>query len=850
MTHAPSALRRRLLTIGYWSLIVVTVVALVASLTMAWNIRRSFPQADGEATLPGLSATVHVDRDRWGVPQIYADTAEDLFAAQGYVHAQDRFFEMDFRRHVTSGRLAEMFGPDQVETDAVIRTMGWRQVAEQEWELLDDEARGYFTAYADGVNAYLQDRSPGEVSLEYTLLELDGLDHQIEPWDPVDGLAWLKAMAWDLRGNYNDELDRATLAAEGYSDEQIADLYPQYPDQDHIPIITEGEVVDGEFTADSGSAADENRPPEPDSMVGVDNARHAAATLDEVMGSFGDDLGSNSWVLSGELTDTGEPILANDPHLGPVMPSIWHQSGLRCRTVNESCPFDVVGFGFAGLPGVMIGHNGQISWGLTNLGPDVTDFYLEHIEGDQYLVDDEWHDLHVREEVIEVAGGDPETITVRATDNGPLMSDLDDGVPDAAAEPAPEDVDGSADEYGLALQWTALQPGRTAEAIFGLNSASDFADFRAAAELFEVPSQNLIYADVDGNIGYQAPGKIPIRGAGDGTRPAPGWDSSYAWEGFVDFDEMPYMYNPDEGFIVTANNAVVDDDYPHLLTHDWAYGYRSQRIRDMVESAGDQISVDDTVQMQLDSANTFAPPIVDAVSALEFDGAEAEAIALLEDWDLDQEIDSAPAAVFNAVWRHLLLHAFDELPDGVKPGGGERWGHVTADLLDDAESPWWDDPSTEAVETRDDVLRLAVADAVDELTSRLGPDQDEWTWGQLHTLTVTHQSLGTSGIGMVESIFNTDAIGVPGGSGNVNANGWNAQNGYEVNAVPSMRMVVDMADLNQSRWINLTGNSGHAFHRNYADQLPLWQEGETLPMHWADRPLLGSVEATLVLTPD
>ncbi|MGH8794069.1 MAG: penicillin acylase family protein [Stackebrandtia sp.] len=841
-----SPARRRLLAVGRWGLLTVTVLALIASLTVAWGIRRSFPQTDGEATLPGLSADVEVTRDRWGVPQIYADTAADLFAAQGYVHAQDRFFEMDFRRHVTSGRLAELFGPDQTATDATIRTMGWRRVAEQEWELLGEETRGYFTAYADGVNAYLDGRSPDQVSLEYTLLGLDGLDYEIEPWDPIDGLAWLKAMAWDLRGNYDDELDRALLAADGFSEEQIAELYPPYPETEHTPIVTEGAMDGSEFSPDAetleGDRTSKLATPSLDALEGTQDATEA---LDGVLGGGADSgLGSNSWVLSGELTDTGKPILANDPHLGPVMPSLWYQAGLHCREVDESCPFDVVGFTLSGVPGVVIGHNGQISWGFTNLGPDVTDFYLERIDGDKYLVDGEWRPLETREETIEVAGGDSETITVRATEHGPLMSDLGDRIGELADDPP----DGDGEEYGVALRWTALEPGRTAEAISTLNTASDFEEFRAAAEKFDVPAQNLVYADVEGHIGYQAPGRIPVRGKGDGSLPAPGWDSSYDWQDYVDFAELPYMYNPGEGFVVTANNAVVDGDYPHHLTGDWAYGYRSQRIRDMIEGADKPVSVDDVARMQLDSTNTLAAPVVEALLSVDDVDGAAEALSLLEGWDLGQEQDSAAAAYFNATWRRLLLDVFDELPDGMKPGGGERWGSVVAGILDDAENPWWDDSSTQAVETRDDMLRLAATQAADELVETLGASPKAWRWGDLHTLAVTHQSLGVSGVEVVEDVFNADEIGVAGGDGLVNASGWDLSKGYEVDAVPSMRMVVDMSDLDNSGWINLTGNSGHAHHSNYADQLPLWQTGELLPMCWSQSRLRDEAQETLTLT--
>lgn len=850
--NAPAP-RRRWRTITRWSLVTICLVALVASSVVAWNIRRSFPDTDGELRLPGLSAPVEVVRDGWGVPQLYADTDTDLLAAQGYLHAQDRFFEMDFRRHVTSGRLSELFGAGQVETDATIRTMGWRRTAEAEWDLLDPTTKSYFQAYADGVNAYLADKSPGEVSLEYTILGLNGLDVAIEPWTPADSLAWLKAMAWDLRGNYSDELARAGLSVAGLTPEQIDQLYPAYPSQEHAPIVAQGTVVDGVFDADAtGTDPDARRAITTAGSRGADalaDTARATDAIDPVLGASGaDGIGSNSWVVSGDLTDTGKPILANDPHLGPAMPSVWYQLGLHCRHVDEACPFDVAGFSFSGVPGVMIGHNARVAWGFTNLGPDVTDFYLERLDGDRYLVDGEWHDLDVRDETIEVFDGEDVTITVRSTGHGPLMSDRGAEIGGLASDPpvtADDDPDG---EYGVALRWTALDPGHTAEAIFELNTATDFTRFRAAAAKFEVPAQNLIYADVDGNIGYQSPGRIPIRENGDGVYPAPGWDSGYDWTGFIPFEELPSVYNPSEGFVVTANNEVIGSQYPYLLTHDWAYGYRSQRIRDMITGADGPISVADMAAMQLDSTNTQAPPIREALLAAT-PPDDCDVCRVLDDWDGTQDVDSAGAAVFNAAWSHLLLDTFDELPEAFTPGGGERWSLVTAQLLSEPDSPWWDDITTPQVEDADAMLTRALTEAQAELRDRFGDDPTDWRWGEMHTLTVTHQSLGTSGIGWIEAIFNAPTVEAPGGDGLVDATGWNPSVGYEVDAVPSMRMVVDLSDFDNSRWINLTGNSGHAYHPHYRDQLPLWRDGETLPWHWSSEAIAEATEDTLILTP-
>jgi penicillin amidase len=404
----------------------------------------------------------------------------------------------------------------------------------------------------------------------------------------------------------------------------------------------------------------------------------------------------------------------------------------------------------------------------------------------------------------------------------------------------------------VALRWTALDPGRTGDAIFKLNKAANWQEFRAAAALFEVPAQNMIYADVDGNIGYQSPGKIPVRGKGDGRYMAPGWDPAYDWTGYIPFAELPSSYNPPQGYIVTANQAVIGPEYQHLLTHDWSYGYRSQRINELIATTKGRVTVDDVEQMQYDSYNGFAPILVPVLAAVErppLSQVETDAAALLKTWKFQQTDDSAAAAYYNAVWRHLLLRTFEELTPEYAPNGNDRWFEVVRRLLDEPDNPWWDDVTTAAIERRDDTLARAMAEAVKELSDLLGESAKDWTWGELHSLTPTHATFGKSGIAPLEWLFNGPEVPTAGGASIVNATGWNAGNGYFVDAVPSMRMIVDLNNLNESRWIQLTGNSGHAFHTNYDDQLELWRTGKTVTFRF-DRATIEREKAhTLTLNP-
>jgi len=837
-------------------LVGVLTLALVAALVVGVVVvRRPFPTTAGQISVPGLGAQVEVLRDEHGIPQIYADTTEDLFYAQGFVHAQDRFFEMDFRRHVTSGRLSELLGRDALQTDKLTRTMGWRRVAEEELSLLAPETLTALEAYSAGVNAYIDSHDPPQMALEYSVLALNGLDYTPEEWTPADSVAWLKAMAWDLRGNMQEEIDRAILSLD-HTAEQIEQLYPGYPYRRHRPIVDSGAVVDGVFEQ-GARGTDTRKPTRPalsERMVAaLERLGRGLEEMPELLGR-GTGLGSNSWVVDGEHSTTGMPLLANDPHLGITVPGIWYQMGLHCREVSEACPYDVAGFTFSGMPGVVIGHNRDLAWGFTNLGPDVIDLYLEKVEGRTYLYDGRRIPLKTRRESIEIAGEDePFTFTVRSTRHGPLLSDVSTELStvgaNAAVGPDAPERDGG---YAVSLAWTALTPAPTADAVFAMNRASDWDGFRAAAEQFAVPAQNLVYADREGNIGYQAPGRIPIRRSGIGDFPAAGWLPAEDWTGeYVPFEALPSVLNPEEGIIATANQAVAGSDYPYYLTNSWAYGYRSQRIYDLLNNKA-RFSVEDLTEMQLDTRNgmaaTFLPYLLDILLPSSYYAAGQR---LLEQWDHDQPADSAAAAYYNAVWRNTLAMTFhDELKPSVWPDGGDRWFEVMRRLLAQPDSPWWDDVRTETVvERRDDILSDALVAARDDMTRLQARRPAEWTWGHHHQMFLEHESVGQSDVGVVQWLFNRGGYQVGGGGSIVNATKWNAPDGFEVTAAPSMRMVVSLENFDDSRWVNLTGVSGHPFNDHYVDQTDLWVEGKTLPWYFNRGRIVQNVEETLTLVP-
>ncbi|WP_428829342.1 penicillin acylase family protein [Paraoerskovia marina] len=842
------------------ALVVVTVFAVV-------SLRRPLPDVNGEVNLPGLSESVTVTRDAQGVPDITAQTDLDLFRAQGYVHAQDRFFEMDYRRHVTSGRMAELVGnvPSAIQADTVTRTFGWRAVAEQEWDLLADDTKTYLQAYADGVNAYLDERDPGELAVEYTVLGQSVTVEDPERWDPIDSVAWLKAMAWDLRGNYDDELGRAlaytTLGTSDNVENNVSvveELFPAYPEETNQPILTADEISGTPAATVSAEGLGDDLGTE-----GLDAAiASAEAALDAVpvLVGRGDASGSNSWVVSGEHTESGMPLLANDPHLALGAPSIWSQIGLHCAEQTPDCTFDVSGFSFAGFPGVIIGHNGDLAWGLTNMGADVTDFFVERVRSDTYLRDGEWEPIDVRKETIVVNGGDDVVIEVRSTVHGPLMSDA---LPELDAATSTPHDDLRLGSYSVALQWTALTPGNTADAIFAFDRAQDADDIRDAAALFEVPAQNIVFATTDGHIGYQAPGSIPVRndvdGAvpSDGSWPRPGWDSAYDWQGYVDSDDMPFVLDPEDGIIVAANQAVLPAGVGPFLTNDWAYGYRSERIRTLLQNeidAGRQIDTATMSEIQLDDWSAFGATLVPVLLEQELDDDFVDdGQELLADWDFHTGTDSAAAAYFNAVWSDVLELAFwDDVPPSMRPSGGSQWLQVVIGLLDDPTNPLWDNRTTlGVVETRDEVLSQSLENARLELTSELSKRTDDWEWGKVHQLRLQHPVLGGEDIpGVISGVFNPGAVELPGGTSIVNAIGWDASAGsFDVTTGPSMRMVVDLDDLDRSTWVTVTGTSGHPASSHYDDQLDAWATGETFAWPFSAEARDESAEDTLVLRP-
>ena len=834
-------------------LITVIIVFLVLAAGYLWvrlSIPRSFPKVTGELQIPGLLNSVNIYRDEMGIPNIYASSSHDLFLAQGYVHAQDRFWQMDFWRHIGSARLSEMF-PSEIQTDIFLRALGWKQLAEIEYQRLDPELKSMLDAYSDGVNAYLSDHTGTELSLEYGILKLLNPSYKPEYWTPVNTLTWAKSMAWDLGGNMDEEIDRAILLKTIPLD-FVNELYPQYSKDHPVIVPTIGENV---FTPRfSTNIASINLP---DSLLF--NVSEKISGLTTLLGPIGAEIGSNNWVVSGSLTNTGKPLLANDPHLGIQMPSIWYQVGLHCQPKSDVCPYDVTGFSFAGVPGVVIGHNDRIAWGVTNVGPDVQDLFIEKINPEnpnQYEYLGKWVDMDMRNETILVGGKDSVDIIVRSTIHGPVISDSygplkqqvetpDDSFTQKSGIDLPID-------YAIALSWSALEPTKLFNAIWGFDRAQNWDEFRKSAQDFVVPAQNLVYADVEGNIGYQMPGNIPIRKSGDGRFPVPGWTGEYDWQGYIPFEQLPYQFNPKSGFIASANNQVNPRDYPYLITTDWDYGFRAERIVSILTSSKGPIDIALFEKIQSDNYDASAAILVPLLLKTELEDPNLDQIgSILKNWDYQDGMDSAPAALYATFWKIFLANTFgDDLPLDMQPAGSSRWFEVVSNMASQSDSHWWDSQfTTEKVETREEIIRVSFGQAVSEIKSALGKDPTKWRWGDLHTATFKNQTLGNSGIAPIEMLFNRGPFQTSGGGSIVNATGWNAAEGFELISLPSLRMIVDLSDMRNSLTVHPTGQSGHAYNPNYIDMADLWRNFQYYPMLWVEQDIINNSIGHLVLTP-
>ncbi len=792
-----------------WLLRVVAVLLLliivVAGGAYLW-LRGSLPQTDGRIAIAGASAAIEVVRDRQGVPHIYAQSKADAFFGLGFVHAQDRLWQMEMNRRIAAGRLAEVVGnvPAAVGTDRFLRTLGVRRSATAGYDRLDAESRAALDAYAAGVNAFLAQRK-GPLPPEFLFF-----GHAPEKWEVADSLAWVKMMAWDLAGNWGDELLRARLIKR-LSPEQMTDIFPGYP--------ANGPVVLRDYA---------------EALGGID-----IETLHAALPAMPDrENGSNNWVVSGTRSETGKPLLANDPHLSLGAPSLWYFAHMKAPGL------DVIGATLPGVPAVVLGRNDRIAWGFTNTGPDTQDLFIERIDPanpGRYATPNGTEAFVTRNETIRIKGAPDMPLTVRETRHGPVISDLIASAAQAAGE-----------GHVLAFSWPTLRDDDlTAQAGLHMQTARNWDEFTAALREFHSPQQNIVYADIDGNIGFYAPARVPVRtplNDINGHLPSPGWDARYDWQGFIPFDQLPHLYNPAAGAIVTANNKIVPDDYPFYLTDDWAVPFRAERIQELLDKTAKHSTTSFRAiqnDVQSGAAEMFLPLLLAIQPA---DERQAEALRRLRAWDAVMDRDRSEPLIYLAWYRELgrAIYA-DELGElfpefwNLRPQFMERVLTV---------SPrWCNDVTTESVESCPDRIALALTRALDYLAARHGDDMDDWRWGAAHTAHSEHRPF--SGQPVVGKIFDID-LPSSGDSFTVAA----AHHRINREATPfrqhhgaSLRAIYDLSDLDHSLFIQSTGQSGNPLSRFYRSFARTWRDGGYVPMTTDRSDIQAGAIGTLFLDP-
>jgi penicillin amidase len=772
---------------GIASVLLLTALALVLFVT--YQVRKSFPQSSGTAVCAPLAAPVRVTRDAYGVPFIVAGSEREMIIAQGYVHAQDRFWQMDMARRIASGRLSEILGSEALPFDRMFRIAGLRRSAERIAEGLPADSREFLSWYAEGVNAYLES-ARGKLPVEFDLLRYDP-----EPWTITDCLLTGRLLAWELNLAWWTDLTMGAIA-ERVGLQRAVELVPGAP----------------------GEGA---RAPAPGLLQGFGQITESLRRIGGDMlllrggGSFA--AGSNAWAVAPVRSTSGAAVLANDTHLRLTLPGQWHEIHLRCPQ------YGVGGMSIPGSPGVVAGRNDSIAWGVTNLMADDADFYVEQIDstGTLFLRDGKWVPLAIRTELIPVRGESTAVCTVRETANGPIVTDVAMPLRRGAAP------------YVASMRWLGNEFDDQVAAIRRINRAGNWEAFREGVSHFAIPGQNFVYADVRGHIGYQAGARVPIRpGKQSPLLPLPGWESATGWKGTVPFREMPVLYDPPEGFIASANNAPRSGPRSPYISTLWEPESRHRRLREVLGRKGEAFSVADFQRLQNDTYSHYAREMVPYIFTAFADTAlctenDRALLEYLRNWHYYFAQEDIATSIFQAFLVRLLKNTVeDEL--------GEELFHdwvmltnvpvrVLERLLAQDNSIWFDDVRTaEVEETRDDIVRKSLRDAEADLRSRIGNDRKEWRWGTLHTVTLTHP------FGLrkpLDRIFNLGPYPTGGATTALVSGEYSFNAPFAVTVGPSFRQIFDLGSPVEVRSILPAGESGQLFHPHYDDQVRLWLNG-------------------------
>ncbi|MGB2869078.1 MAG: penicillin acylase family protein [Bacteroidota bacterium] len=762
-------------------------VVLTSIIVAYYLVTKSFPKVGGSLSLSGLQHDVKIYRDEFGVPHLVAESDHDAYFAVGFVHAQERLWQMELIRRAGMGRLSEVLGPPALKTDKMFRTLGLWGLTDRLLETIDPETRDALQAYADGVNSFIRSNK-GRYPVEFDMLGIEP-----EEWDIRHSLLVSRLMAWEL--NFSRWVDILLgVLVERFGEEKAREIFPEWPKD--APVIVPPELKGGNVTPMAMQLLDADRSYR--SLMGIEDLQS----------------GSNAWVVSGSKSATGKPILANDPHLVLTTPGRWFELHMLAPNL------DVMGATIPGVPFVVIGRNQHIAWGLTNAMMDDEDFYIEDVDSAQhptrYRFNNAWRPVVERVDTIMVKDALPVLLSVYSTHRGPIINKMESSA--------------QFSRYLLSMRWVGHEISNEARTFLLMNRASTWQQFQEALQNFAAPAQNFVYADVDGNIGYYTGGKLPIRKSKGATLPYPGWTDAYDWQGFVPFRDMPKQFNPPSGFLVTANNKIVDDSYPYHISNLWEPPWRAERIVELLQGP-EKFTLEDFQRLQMDlfspHARQVVPVILHAFEGREVRDKEIEtALSYFRNWNFEMRPDDISTTLFQATFLNIIRNTFrDEMGDevlGLYDTLSSVPMTVTTRLLEDSVSTWFDNISTPQHETRDDIVRLSLGEALHELKLSLGGELKEWRWGRLHKLTFGHVFGGNE---LLKPIFNVGPFSVGGSHSTVCVGEFRLANPFVNTVGASTRQIFDLSNPDNNRAVTPPGQSGHVFNRHYQDQVGLWLNG-------------------------
>jgi penicillin amidase len=746
-----------------------------------WQLfRRPLPRTAGDLTVAGLDDGVEITRDRWGMPTVSARTAPDLWFGQGFCHGQDRLWQIDVQRRICSGRIAEIAGPAGLPVDRLMRTLGLRRVALREESELDGDLRPLLDAYCAGINEAA--RTASAPAAEFQLLRLE-----FEDWRPADMLAGGKLLSFGLSTNWERELLRADLVRE-LGEERAARIDPTYPKGNPI-VLRPGQGFDGD---------------------GLRLAEQIGRVRDQI-GLAAAASGSNNWAVSPGRSSTGGALLAGDPHLPSGMPGVWYEIALELD--GRTCR----GASIPGLPGISLGQNDDVAFAFTNVMADVEDLFVERIEDETYEFEGERRPLEIVEELIDIRGQDgPERHEVRLTHHGPIVNR----------------ALGADDEQPLALRWAALDEPSISLANLGVLEPRSGPELVELLRPVTMPVSNLVWADRHGSIGYKMMGRIPKRKGDCPDLPKPGWTGEFEWDGWIPYDELPELIDPEQGYIVTANNRVVDSSYPHHITSDWLDGYRAARIEQLLEET-DEHDLESFRRMQTDLYSIPGDEVVHRLARLEpTSQRETSAIERLKSWDRTLSPETVAGTIYQAFLLRLARE-FTRAAIGDRDLADRYLDRADNGFISHVTSPWrwhshllelWEEADEELIGgSWNELVLEALRGALDDLEERFGPDPEQWQWGHVHELQFPH-ALGALHP-VSEWVFNR-TLHPGGGQETVAQIAYDPNDPYHAIWAPSWRMVADPSAPDRSEWQAFTGQSGHAWSSHYDDLQSGWEAGE------------------------